>query len=337
MYAWRVARSWKMWVGFAISGVALVLTLRHVDFGQLLAALAEARLVWILPASVFWVISYFARARRWSIFMSGTPFWMTVHAQNIGYLLNCTLPFRLGEVARAYVIGQKTDVSMARALSSIIVERLLDLATVVLMFVVFAQYIPMPPAFSKAAMGGAALVLVMLVLGGLLVWKADAADKHVLRPLLGRISPTLAAKVLPKLREITDGFRVVGSARRMGVVLFLTVLLWGSMTVFTYFAMCSFLPGHMEQAGLMLVTTNLGGALPSAPGGLGIVQGFAKTALVSPFHVPEEPAVAFVFVWSLGQQLLLIVMGLVSLARVGMTFAQVRQGSPTQAPARDSS
>src|SRR5882724_1500141 len=128
-----------MWVGFAISGVALVLTLRHVDFGQLLTALAEAHLVWLVPAAVFWVVSYFARARRWSLFMGNTPFFMTVHAQNIGYLLNCTLPFRLGEVARAYVIGQKTRVSMARALSSIIVERVLDLATVVTMFVVFAQ------------------------------------------------------------------------------------------------------------------------------------------------------------------------------------------------------
>jgi len=73
----------------------------------------------------------------------------------------------------------------------------------------------------------------------------------------------------------------------------------------------------MEQAGLMLVTTNLGGALPSAPGGLGIVQGFAKTSLVIPSNLPEEPAVAFVFAWSLGQQLLLIVLGLISLARVG--------------------
>ncbi len=318
-----------MWVGFAISGVALALTLRNVDFRQLLTALGEARLGWLVPASLFWVASYFARARRWSLFMGGTPFWITIHAQNIGYLLNCTMPFRLGEVARAYVIGEKTPVSMARALSSIIVERVLDLAAVVVMFVVFAQYIPMPAAFSRAATFGAALVFVMLAVGGLMVWKADAAEQRVLGPLLARVSPTLGAKVLPKVREITNGFRVVGSARRMAVVFVLTLVVWGGATVFTYFVMCAFLPGHMEQAGLMLVVSNLGGALPSAPGGLGIVQGFAKTALVIPFNVPEEPALAYVFVWSLGQQLLLIVMGIVSLARVGMTFAQVRQGGPT--------
>jgi glycosyltransferase 2 family protein len=317
-----------MWVGFAISGVALVLTLRNVDFRQLLAALAGAQLVWLLPAAFFWVVCYFARARRWSLFMGDTPFWMTVHAQNIGYLLNGTLPFRLGEVARAYVIGQKTRVSMTRALSSIIVERVLDLAAVVGMFAVFAQYIPMPPTFSRAAFGGGVLVFVILVMGGLFVWKADVAEARVIGPILRRISPAVAEKVLPKLHEVTTGFRVVGSGRKMAVVLVLTILVWGGMTVFTYFTMLAFLPAKMEAAGLTVVSANLGGALPSAPGGLGIVQGFATTALVAPFKIPEEPALAFVFVWSLGQQLLLIVMGLISLARVGMTFSQVRHGTP---------
>jgi hypothetical protein len=212
-------------------------------------------------------------------------------------------------------------------MSSIIVERVLDLATIVLMFVAFAQYIPMPPAFSKAAMGGGVLVVVMLGAGGLLVWKADVAGEKLLRPVLTRLSPKLADKIVPKLAEITDGFRVVASGRKMLSVFFLTVVVWGGMTIFTALVMNAFLPGKLEQAGLMLVTTNLGGALPSAPGGLGIVQGFAKTALVIPFHLPEEASVAYVFVWSLGQQLLLIVLGVVSLARIGMTFAEVRQGS----------
>jgi glycosyltransferase 2 family protein len=222
---------------------------------------------------------------------------------------------------------------MTRALSSVVVERVLDLTAVVAMFAVFAQYIPMPPAFSRAAFGGGVLVLVMLVMGALLVWKADVAEKRVLGPILGRISPALSAKVLPKLHEITAGFRVVGSARKMANVTVLTILVWGGMTVFTYFTMLAFLPAPMAAAGLTVVSANLGGALPSAPGGLGIVQGFATTALVTPFHVPEEPALAFVFVWSLAQQLILIVLGLFSLARVGMTFAQVRHGKITPSPA----
>ena len=114
----------------------------------------------------------------------------------------------------------------------------------------------------------------------------------------------------------------------MGLVAILTVIVWGGNIVFTSFVMCAFFPTsaaeHLNQAALVVITANLGGALPSAPGGLGIVQGFAKAALVVPFHVQEDAALAFVLVWSLGQQLLLIVLGVLSLARVGMTFAEVR-------------
>ncbi len=78
----------------------------------------------------------------------------------------------------------------------------------------------------------------------------------------------------------------------------------------------------------MLVAANLGGAAPSAPGGLGIVQGFAKLALVLPFGLDEARATAFVFVWSLSQQLILIVLGLVGMARIGLSFNQL-QGNNT--------
>ena len=162
------------------------------------------------------------------------------------------------------------------------------------------------------------------------------AEARVLGPIFRRISPTLAAKLLPKIHEVTAGFRAVDSLRKLAAVAVYTVALWGGVVVFTYFVMLAFLPARMAAAGLTLVSANLGGALPSAPGGLGIVQGFATTALVAPFHIPEEPALAFVFVWSLGQQLLLIVMGLVSLARVGMTFDQVRHGTPPPENAENS-
>ncbi len=318
-----------MWAGFAISAAALVATLWNVRFEELGRALSTARLWWLLPASVFLAVSLLARAWRWSLLMGKTSFVAALHAQNIGYMLNATLPFRVGEVARAYVIGAKTSTGMARALSSVIVERVLDLASVVAMFAGFAQYVPMPPAFSRAATIGGVLVIAIIVGGAVLVWKKEAAEARLVAPFLSRISPRLATRLLPKFREVTEGFRVVGSVRRMALTGVLTVLVWGSAIAFAYFLMCAFLPGHMDQAGLVVVTGNLGGALPSAPGGLGVVQGFAKSALVVPFHVDEDRALAFVLVWSLGQQLLVIVLGLASLARIGMTFAEVRKGKAT--------
>ena len=54
-----------------------------------------------------------------------------------------TLPARLGEVARAFVVNDRTKIPVAKVLSSIVVERLLDLAVVLGMFAVSAQFIEM--------------------------------------------------------------------------------------------------------------------------------------------------------------------------------------------------
>jgi uncharacterized membrane protein YbhN (UPF0104 family) len=306
-----VHRSWKMWVGFAISAVAIAALLWNMRFRELFLAISNARAIWFLPAIVLFAATFLARSWRWSVLMSNAPFWTTVHALTVGYMLNSTLPFRLGEVARAYVIGQRTSVSATRAFSAVIVERVIDLASVIAMFAAFAQWVPMPPSFSHAATAGGLIVVLLLAVGFLVVWKAGAVEKRLPKALL------------PKFREVTESFRVVGGARML-VVLAQTALIWALTILLAFATILAFFPGTLEEAGLVVVTANLGGALPSAPGGLGIVQSFAKVALVVPFHVGEEEALAFVLVWSLAQQLLLAVMGVVSLARLGMSFSEVR-------------
>jgi uncharacterized membrane protein YbhN (UPF0104 family) len=99
--------------------------------------------------------------------------------------------------------------------------------------------------------------------------------------------------------------------------------------------MRAFLPTDADRAGLVVVMSNLGGALPAAPGGLGIVQGFATSALVLPYGVPEDKALAFVLVWSLAQQLIIIVLGLLSMGRLGMRWGELRTGARGAAQARE--
>lgn len=331
-------RAWKLWLGIAISAVSMFLMLRGVSFKDLRASVASADPIWAAPALVCFVLTIGGRAWRWSLLMDKTPLGATFHAMNIGYMLNMTLPFRLGEVARAYVIGARTSTSMTRAFSGVVLERLLDLATVVLLFVLFAQAVPMPEALSKAAAIGAALVVAMMLAGAFVVLRAATARRWFVEPVAKRLSKARADFLLGKFDEVTSSFRSIGSPGRVAAVLALTVWIWGANVVLTWAALEAFLPGTLQQAGLVMVVANLGGAVPSAPGGLGLVQGFATTALVVPFGVPADKAVAFAFVWTISQQLLLIALGAVGLMRIGMTLSEVRDAGaqpakPADAPA----
>ncbi|MCS7061778.1 MAG: lysylphosphatidylglycerol synthase transmembrane domain-containing protein [Anaerolineae bacterium] len=323
-------KNWKLWLGFVISTAGLYLTLRDIRFDEFFTQLAKAEAIWFLPAVAALSATLTMRAWRWSALMNNTPFGVTFHAMLIGYLINSTLPLRLGELARAWVIGQNTTVSMARALSSVVVERALDLATVVLMFAVFAQYIPMPAAFSHVALSGGIFIFGLVMAVGLMIWQAERAEQ-LLSAILGRLerrAPRLnAARLIRLFKDVCGGFRVINTPRKALWVLLTNIGVWATNMLVAYFTMWAFMPGQLEQAGLVMVMANLGGALPSAPGGLGVVQPLARESLVIPFGADKNAAVAFAFVWSLGQQLILIALGLISLTRLGLSFGKVTAGS----------
>jgi glycosyltransferase 2 family protein len=317
-----VIKNWKLWLSLAISAVALYFTFRDIRFEDIATALQNANVLWILPAAGVLIVTLCLRAWRWAVLMGGALFGITFHALNIGYMLNSILPFRLGEIGRAYVIGERTPIRMARALSSVVVERMMDLAAVVLLFALFAQFIPMPPDFSRAALVGAAVVVVLVAAFAIMIWQSVRVEAGL--ALLARRFPWLGADMLVRrFHDIRDGFAVIRSSRALLTTLAVTAGIWLSQLALAYLSLMAFVPARLDEAGLVLVASNLGGALPSAPGGLGVVQFFATQSLVIPFHVPVGAAVAFAFTWSLFQQLFLIVLGMIGLVRVGMSFGSV--------------
>jgi uncharacterized protein (TIRG00374 family) len=320
-----------MWVSYGTSALAIALAVRFFNFGGLGAALASARLVWVVPAAAILLVTMCLRSLRWSLLMGRSPLGVTFHALNIGYMMNVLLPFRLGEVARAYVMGERSPVTMARALSAIVLERVLDLACVVLILVFSAQFVPLPPLFRHTALVGAIAVVVVVVASATLVWQARRAEV-LLRKTLSKISDAAADRWSKRLIDLCDGFRAVGSARSVLASLALTIAIWTNVLVSTWVMMEMFIDARLDEATLVLAATNLSSAIPSGPGGIGVIQAFARTALVAPFHVPEDRALAFVLVYTFGPQLLTVVLGIVGLARVGMSFGQAAR-SPKASPA----
>lgn len=313
-----------VWLGAGLSLVAVAVLLWRVNFHDLAASVASANGIWLVPTLALFFVMFALRAWRWSVLLGGTPFWATWHANIIGYFFNITLPLRLGEIARAYVIAKKASLPVARALSAVVAERIIDLASVLLMFAWFAQRIPMGRTFTRAATVGSAFLVLCVAMGLLLVIKGETFER-LLGSRLQRFGKARAEGLLLQLRQIREGLRSVGSGTRLLQSLALTVLIWGMTIALTEVCMKAFFADvEVTRAGLVVVFANLGGALPSAPGGLGIVQGFAASALVVPFGVSESTALAFVLVWSLGQQLVLIALGLFSIGRVGLSFNEIR-------------
>lgn len=91
--------------------------------------LGEANYFWIVFALIFSVIALFSRAYRWSLALEPighhTKFWHRYHAIMIGYLINFTIP-RAGEASRAAMLYKSEGVPFGTSFGTIVAERAVD-------------------------------------------------------------------------------------------------------------------------------------------------------------------------------------------------------------------
>ena len=140
-------RHWRVGLlGGIASLLAVYFIISEIDFELLDSALASARYVYLLPGIAFLVAGLVARAIRWRLLLNGVlSANRSFHIMNIAYLVNGVLPLRIGELARAYLANRvEPPVPVFQSVSTIVVERLLDLLAVVAMLAVALISGPVP-------------------------------------------------------------------------------------------------------------------------------------------------------------------------------------------------
>src|SRR5688572_6716716 len=113
---------------------------RNADMAGVWAETRRARPGLLGLAVLVTGLTYVLRAMRWQYLLApigharfGTAFRATV----IGFAASSLLPARAGEVIRPYFLARKEHLSATAAFATIILERLLDLVTVLLLFASF--------------------------------------------------------------------------------------------------------------------------------------------------------------------------------------------------------
>lgn len=103
----RVSGKVLRWlVPLLISGLAIWLVLREIEFSQFVTNLKLIRWPTLLLASVFYFMSYAARVYCWYILLRRKVSYRDAFfTMGVGYLINNIFPFRLGEIGRAVFFG----------------------------------------------------------------------------------------------------------------------------------------------------------------------------------------------------------------------------------------
>ena len=318
-------KRWQLWVGLAISAAALILALLGIDLRRVGETLAQAEYVYFLPAAAAMVIYLLARAVRWRLLLGpevslARCFWIT----NVGYLVSNVLPFRLGDPARAVAVGRDEQVSVAAALSTVVVERVLDMLMVVALLAGVAPFV----SGVGSALGAG------LVAGGLAVGASAALLVLAFRPEWGKRAVRRVLAFIPRIDHerwaqaldgVFDGLAPLRSGRRGLALLGWSVVTWAFVVAFYWMVLRAFLPRPpLSAAAFLVCVVGLGMALPSSPGAMGVFHAVARYGLTVPFGVPVDQAVTVAFALHAFQYLLASLLGLVGLAQESLSLGWVR-------------
>jgi len=225
----------KFWVGIGVSIFFMALLFRKIDFRQLGTALISVDYRFILLALLSTFVSYFLRALRWHyllISVKRIPIKSLYAATIIGYMANNLLPARLGEFVRAYVLAEREGLETPTVFASLVIDRLFDGFTVLLMLLVtlFTLHLPqnMADAGTAIRIGG---VLTFLLYCGVLLFllllkhqtmRTLSFVGMLLKPFPQRFSDRL----LPLLGSFIAGIRLSSRGGHIASVLVLSLLIW---------------------------------------------------------------------------------------------------------------
>ena len=321
-----VTKSIQWLVGLAVSLAALLLAFRGVHAGEMLAALREANYFYVALAVVFNLLGLYARALSWRIILGHkVPYLRVFAALNEGYLLNNVLPFRLGEVGRAYLVSRGQALRTTQALSSVLVERVIDLCMIMGLL---GAFLPLVAGLEWARQAAVLWVLITaLALGGLFVLaRSREMLLRIFRWGAGRLPRLNLQRWEPRLGAFIDGMGALRDGRRFAAAALCSGTAW-LMAGAGNSVLLLALPIHVNVPFFVvgffaLVVCGLGASLPSAPASAGVFE-LSVVAALSVFQVNSSLALSYALAYHLVLFGLTGVLGALALAREGESLTHL--------------
>ena len=303
--AGRRRRLLQIVLGLAISGGLIWWTFRRTDWDSSWHFITEAGRGWMLVAVVLATLPFPMRIPRWRVLLrheDGSPvgYLPLWHAISMGFAANHVLPLRAGEVIRITAVSRLGRVPLATALSSVAVERALDVlvAAALLSFALIQGGIDPTLTLSEggrplseiaAAVGG--IGIAALAVATLAAWRSDLALRITRRILpenkVGDALQRFAERILLGLSALRD-------PRAALPVLGWSFLIWicnasAFAAAFQAFGFSIPFTGAFILQGALMI----GIAIPSSPGYFGVFEAAIAGTLGALYGIPFAAAFAY--------------------------------------------
>jgi glycosyltransferase 2 family protein len=281
-------------VGLLVTAGIIWIGLSRIDLSQTMAAFAAVRIEFVLAGGGLIVAVIAIFAVRWHVLLPTSP---SVPVRfvfcylMIGYMMNAIIPLRLGDLARAYLLGRRHGIAVSTTLSTVVVERIFDVVAIVVIGLLVSTVLDLPPLV-KVGLRTFAFVGVtgLSLLYGLSFWGQWTKRLAWLDADAGRL--WWLRGMLLRLDYFCNALTVLHNGKRLVATSTLTLAGWSVLCAsLTMFVLSFGLKVPYLAGSLIMVATSLGASIPSAPGSAGVFHVLTVLAL-SVWSVPTEEAVA---------------------------------------------
>jgi len=313
------------------SAFFLWLALKGEDWNQIAVGLSDARYEYLGAMFVIGVYALFVRTQRWRLLLAAAtsrpqPLGPLFSASAIGFMANMVLPLRVGEFIRPYLASRSTGVPLSTVLATAVIERVLDLLTLVVFGLYVITQADVPPIVRQLTMV-AAVVMVVALAGVLAIQSQRARLVPRLDALWARLPEKLGSTLIAVEHDFLDGMEVIGNP-----LVFVKALAW-SLYVWLVIA-AGFAFGFpatsidIDLVGGGITTTTIVALVVSVPGAPGFVGQFeygCKLALEQIYGIDGARAVTFAIVTHAAQFATQVGLGVVYLLREGLSLGELER------------
>ena len=272
--------------------------MRNIRFSETWDALRAVNWWWLVPSGLVLGISVLMRAIRWRVLFEPErrpPLWPVTKATLLGLFFNNILPARAGEAARIVALKYYAGTSRAESTATIVVERVFDVLSLLLLLFVSVPWLPHVSWLRAAAILAIALGACLAIMIVVIVVYGERPIRFMLRALL-RL-PGLGGLDVDRLSlSVTRGFSTLRRPGHGLVAAVWTIASWLVMALSFWLLMRGF-NLHLPFLAGLLTTIAVGVAfiVPAAPAAVGVFEAAAVAALTA-YGVPHSQAFAYALV-----------------------------------------
>jgi glycosyltransferase 2 family protein len=326
-------RGLRILLSFLLAATFLGLFAWKLDFAKILDHIGDAQPLWLGAAVLFQGLHLTLRSLRWRKLLApmkpNVGFYNLFATTAIGYLVSFVL-FRIGEVLRPMMLGQRERISKSGALATCVLERLMDFLSVAFLLGVYLVFFFDPPAAAAGAsfmrqVRGAGLVLGIGTFAIFPLLYLLVHYRHRLFDALTRRSSG-PEPLLPRLlHSFLGGFDAVKGGKVFALAWLESIAIWVVITGSIWSSLKAFdIELGFSNCLLLMAMLTIGIAVPT-PGGVGSYEYFGQLALTQVFGVDPNRAAATILVTHAFAIAPVMLIGTVLLYKEGLSFRSLSQ------------